>query len=120
MAEQLIPILRVTDARRAAEWYGQLGFQIEFEDQYSPEFPAYLGLARGKLALHLSERAGDATPDSLLYLQVDDVDKVAAELGVEVMETARAREIHLTDIDRNRIRIGTVPSGDPASGDEGD
>ena len=111
MAEQLVPILRVADARRAAQWYGQLGFEIEFEEQYSPEFPAYVGVAKGDLAIHLSERAGDATPDTLLYLFIDDVDKLAAELGVEVVETNRTREIHLTDLDRNRLRVGTkVPA----------
>jgi hypothetical protein len=107
MAEQLVPILRVADARRAAGWYGQLGFEIEFEEQYSPEFPAYIGVAKGDLAIHLSERAGDATPDTLVYLFVDDVDKLAAEMGVDVVETSRTREIHLTDLDRNRIRVGT-------------
>jgi catechol 2,3-dioxygenase-like lactoylglutathione lyase family enzyme len=119
MAEQLVPILRVADARRAAEWYGQLGFEIEFEEQYSPEFPAYVGVAKGDLAIHLSERAGDATPDTLLYFFVADVDKLAAEMGVEVVEAGRSREIHLTDLDRNRLRIATrvdaVAHGGPVS-----
>ena len=116
MAEQLVPILKTADARRAAEWYTKLGFSIDFEQQYSDEFPAYLGLSRGDLELHLSEHAGDATPDTLLYLYVDDVDALAAQLGAEVVESTRAREFQVTDLDGNRVRVGTrkeeaVPAG---------
>ena len=107
MAEQLVPILKVVDADRSAEWYARLGFSKEFEHRYSEQFPAYVGVARGDLAIHLSEHVGDATPDTLLYFWVDDVDSVAAEFGVDIIDEEWAREVHLTDPDGNRIRVGT-------------
>ena len=109
MVEQLVPILKVADTARAAEWYARLGFTKAFEQRYSEEFPGYVGLQRGDLALHLSERAGDATPDSLIYLVLDEasaVDSVAAEFGAEATDVDSAREVHLTDPDGNRVRVG--------------
>ncbi|MEL7210944.1 MAG: glyoxalase superfamily protein, partial [Actinomycetota bacterium] len=85
----------------------RLGFEVEFEHRYSEEFPGYVGIVRKGMALHLSEHVGDATPDTLVYMFVDDVDSLAAEFNVEVETEAWAREIQLTDPDGNRVRIGT-------------
>jgi catechol 2,3-dioxygenase-like lactoylglutathione lyase family enzyme len=105
MAEQLVPILKVADTARAEKWYSRLGFVREFEHRYSEEFPGYLGLLRGEVSLHLSEHPGDATPDTLLYFWVDDVDVVAREFDAEVIEQDWAREVHLSDPDGNRLRL---------------
>jgi predicted enzyme related to lactoylglutathione lyase len=105
MAEQLVPILKVADTARSVEWYARLGFAKEFEHRYSEEFPGYVGLVKGATAVHLSEQPGDATPDTLLYYWVDDVDAVAAEFGADVIEQEWAREVHLTDPDGNRLRV---------------
>lgn len=107
MVEQIVPILKVADAARSVEWYTRLGFEMEFEHRYSEEFPAYVGIMQNGSRLHLSEHVGDATPDTLVYMYVDDVDAVAAEFQVEVEEEAWAREVQLTDPDGNRLRIGT-------------
>ena len=42
-----------------------------------------------------------------MYLRIPGVDALASELGVEVVEQPSAREIHLSDPDGNRLRIGT-------------
>jgi predicted enzyme related to lactoylglutathione lyase len=105
MAEQLVPILKVADTSRAVLWYSRLGFVKEFEHRYSEEFPGYAGLLRGDVSLHLSEHPGDATPDTLLYFWVDDVDAVAKEFEAEVIEQDWAREVHLSDPDGNRLRV---------------
>ena len=87
MAEQLVPILKVADtARAAAAWYARLGFVEEFEHRYSDEFPGYAGVKKGEIEIHLSEHPGDATPDTLLYYWIDDVQLVAKEFGVELIE----------------------------------
>ncbi|MEM8923289.1 MAG: glyoxalase superfamily protein [Actinomycetota bacterium] len=117
MVETIVPILKVADAARAVEWYAKLGFEKEFEERYSDEFPGYVGITSGGASIHLSERVGDATPDSLLYLVVADVDSVAAAFGVAVVEQATGREIHLTDPDGNRLRVGTRIES-PADGAE--
>ncbi|EDX82864.1 hypothetical protein S7335_42 [Synechococcus sp. PCC 7335] len=108
MTEELIPIFRVADARETAKWYARLGFIIEGEHQFSPQFPLYLLLRRGLNALHLSEHEGDAQPDTLVYLYVNNIDEIAAEFSTEVKEQPWAREVHLSDPDGNRLRIGQL------------
>jgi len=108
MADEAIPILHVTDASQSAAWYERLGYTQEWEHRFEPSFPAFVSIARdGAARLFLSEHAGDATPDSLVYVRVPDVDEVANEFASEVIEQPWAREVHLTDPDGNRLRIGT-------------
>jgi len=104
--DELSPIFRVADGRRAAEWYGRLGFEVEGEHRFAPGLPLYLFLHRNGASLHLSEHTGDARPGTLVYLRVDDVDAIAAEFGVGVADQPWGREIKLTDPDGNRLRIG--------------
>ena len=103
-----MPIFRVADGYATAEWYRRLGFAVVGEHRFAPELPLYLFLRRGDQHLHLSEHAGDARPGTLVYLYVDDVDAIAAEFGVEIIDQPWAREIQLTDPDGNRLRVGTV------------
>lgn len=105
--EEVIPILRVVDAARAVAWYRRLGFEQEWEHRFEPQLPAFVAVARGSMRLFLSEHTGDARPDTLIYLRVDDVDRVAQEFGVEVEDAPWAREIELLDLDGNRLRLGT-------------
>lgn len=65
---------------------------------------------QGRGRLFPSEHRGDARPDTLVYLRVDNVDEVAAEFGMTVGEAPWAREIELRDPDGNRLRVGT-PTG---------
>ena len=104
-----MPIFRVADAREAAGWYERLGFAVVGEHRFAPDLPLYLFLRRGDdVWLHLSEHTGDATPGTLVYLYVDDVDAVSAEFGVPVSTQPWAREVELADPDGNRLRVGQV------------
>jgi catechol 2,3-dioxygenase-like lactoylglutathione lyase family enzyme len=105
--EEVIPILRVADAARAASWYRRLGFEQEWEHRFAPHLPAFVSVARGSVRLFLSEHTGDARPVTLVYLRVQDVDGIAAEFGLPVEEAPWAREVELQDPDGNRLRIGT-------------
>jgi len=107
MAEQMVPIFRVADAKETSKWYARLGFELEGKHRFGPDMPLYAFLNRGEVRLHLSEHKGDATPNTLVYFYVDDVDSVAKEFGVTVKEQPWAREVSLTDPDGNRLRIGT-------------
>lgn len=108
MAEELVPVFRVDDAREVVGWYARLGFEVIGEHQFEPGFPFYVFLRRGDVHLHLSEHTGDAPPGSVACFYVDDVDSIAAEFGVSVQSQPWAREIELTDPCGNRLRIGTV------------
>ncbi len=107
--EEIVPIFRVADAAAAAAWYERIGFRVVGEHRFAPDLPAYLFLERGDTQLHLSEHRGDAPPGSLAYLWVDDVDGVAAALGLPVRDQPWGREVEATDPDGNRLRIGTRP-----------
>jgi catechol 2,3-dioxygenase-like lactoylglutathione lyase family enzyme len=109
MDEEVIPILRVTNAAAAVAWYERLGFTKEWEHRYEPGFPAFVSVARGRARLFLSEHHGDARPDTLVYLRPGDVDAIAAEFGAPVEEMPWGRELHLRDPDGNRLRI--APNG---------
>lgn len=107
--EQAIPILRVDDASAAQQWYARLNYIKEWEFDSSP---AFVCIARnGGSRLFLSEHDTDASPDTLIYLEVDDLSVVGqAFVDAEVREFPWARELHLTDLDGNRLRVGeTVP-----------
>jgi catechol 2,3-dioxygenase-like lactoylglutathione lyase family enzyme len=106
--EEVVPVLRVEDAARAVAWYERLGFRKEWEHQFEPGFPWFVSIARGRVRIYLSEHTGDARPDTLIHLYVNDVDAIASEFGVIVDEEGLAgREIALTDADGNRLRIAT-------------
>ncbi len=109
--EQVVPVLRVEDAALAVAWYERLGFQKEWEHQFQPGFPWFVSIARGPIRLFLSEHTGDARPDTLIHLYVDDIDVVSAEFGVPVDEDGLAgRQCNLSDLDGNRLRIATPRS----------
>jgi len=105
--EEVIPILRVTDAASSVAWYERLGFHQEWVHRFEPDFPAFVSILRGRMRLFLSEHEGDARPDTLVYLRLADVDSIAKEFRVAVEEAPWAREIELRDPDGNRLRIGT-------------
>jgi catechol 2,3-dioxygenase-like lactoylglutathione lyase family enzyme len=107
VTEQVVPVLRADDAQRAVAWYERLGFTKTDEHRFEPGFPAFVTIDRGEIRLFLSEHTGDARPDTLVYMFVEDVDAIAREFGVEVEVAPWAREIELRDPDGNRLRIGT-------------
>ena len=90
MDEQVIPVLYVEDAARAVAWYDRLGFRKEWEHQFEPGFPWFVSVARGDVRLYLSEHKGDARPNTLVHLNVKDIDAVSEEFGIPVEEEGLA------------------------------
>jgi len=67
-----------------------------------------VSVARGRVRLYLSEHKGDAGPNTLIHLNVADIDAVAEEFGIPVDEQELAgRECDIEDPDGNRLRIAT-------------
>jgi catechol 2,3-dioxygenase-like lactoylglutathione lyase family enzyme len=107
--EDVVPVLRVRDARAAAKWYARLGFEVEWTHQFEPGLPLFLAIARDGWRLFLSEHTGDAPGPSLVYLTANDVNGIAAALGEEARDMPwGTRELWLTDPDGNRLRIGSL------------
>ena len=111
MAEEVVPVLYVEDAARTVAWYERLRFAKEWEHQFEPGFPWFVSVARGHVRLYLSEHKGDARPDTLIHLYLDDVDDVAKRFGTTVDEEGLAgRQCALVDPDGNRLRVATSRS----------
>ncbi len=106
--KEVIPVLYVEDADRAVAWYGRLGFHTQWKHQFEEGFPWFVSVARGRVRLYLSEHEGDARPNTLIHLNVADIDAVAQEFGIAVDEEGLAgRECDIEDPDGNRLRIAT-------------
>jgi catechol 2,3-dioxygenase-like lactoylglutathione lyase family enzyme len=106
--EEVIPVLYVEDAARAVAWYERLGFRKQWVHQFEPDFPLFVSVARGRVRLYLSEHKADARPNTLIHLNVEDIDAVSAEFGIPVEEEGLAgRECDLEDPDGNRLRVAT-------------
>ena len=107
---EVIPILRVASASTAVEWYAKLGFKQNWVHRFEPGLPAFVEISNGSMKLFLSEHTGDASPDTLLYIKVPDVDAFVAKLGNVVPEDVPElglRDCEVKDPDGNRLRIGS-------------
>lgn len=107
-----IPILRTFDEAKAREFYvGFLGFALDWEHRFEPGLPLYCQVSREGCRLHLSEHHGDATPGSALRIEVDDLDRLHAELAASQYKYARpgiqqqpwGRDMSVSDPFGNRL-----------------
>ncbi len=81
MLQTNIPILRIFDVAKAKEFYiDWLGFTIEWEHQFEPGTPYYIGIKKDNIQLHLSEHHGDATPGSKVYITCTAIEDYCKEL----------------------------------------
>ena len=110
MEAQAIPVLHVADAAAAVAWYERLGFTEQWVHRFEPGCPAFVSIARDRARLFLSEHRGDARPDTLVGLNVSDVDAVVAEFGRPDSEPPYGCELELRDLDGNRLRISRPAS----------
>ena len=111
-----IPVLHVTSSAAAEEFYcNRLGFRRRFAYRADPARPdpCYMGVARDGVWLHLSFFSGDGVSGGVVYLAVEDVNSLHAELvakGVPidtgpVDQTWGNREMYVKGADRNSIRF---------------
>lgn len=90
MLKSVTPVLRIFDVAKALEFYvAFLGFEEKWRHQLEPDAPTYLGLERDGFHLHLTEHFGDATPGSQLRFEVDDVQRLCADLNAKAYRSAR-------------------------------
>jgi catechol 2,3-dioxygenase-like lactoylglutathione lyase family enzyme len=111
-----IPVLRVASSRAAEDFCcNRLGYRREFAyrvDESRPD-PCYMGFTRDGTWLHVSSFSGDGVSGGVVYLLVEDVDALHAELvarGVRigtgpVDQTWGNREMYVSDPDGNSIRF---------------
>lgn len=105
--EGMVPILHVADARASIAWYAQLGFDVEAEHTFGPDWPLYVRLRCGPAQLHLSEHRLDGGPVTHVYLYVEDVDSTIPAGSVAENCPWGMREARPTDPDGNEVRVGS-------------
>lgn len=78
--QRTIPMLFIADYNEAKAFYVDwLGFKIDWEFRYGPEFPVYMQISRDGLLLHLTEHEGDNPPGIKCHVDVDDLDALVCE-----------------------------------------
>ena len=116
---ETVPIIRILDIAKAHEFYlGFLGFKVDWEHRYGDNFPLYTQVSRGKIRLHLSEHAGDASPGSCTVVYMEGIAAFHAELiatnyrymkpGLE--DQGGRLEVQVTDPFSNRLRFMQLTS----------
>lgn len=97
--EPAIPMLRVFDEALARDFYvGYLGCTWDWESRGAATDPLYAQVSRGSLRLHLTAHYGDGTPGTHLFVPVEGLDALHAEL-------------HAHEASFSRPGIETVPWG---------
>jgi catechol 2,3-dioxygenase-like lactoylglutathione lyase family enzyme len=120
---RVVPILKVTDIRRAIDFYSTLGFIMDFSYSASPDGPTYVGVSLDGNQMHLSTFAGDGLAGQATYCYVEDVDALFEkflERGLKtpgnpdspveegpVNQTWGMRELYVRDPDGNTLRFGS-------------
>lgn len=115
-AQQVMPTLRISDyATRKAFYVEKLGFQIDWEHRFKPDFPVFMQVSRSGLAFFLTEHKGDCPAGGLVHLYVPDVDAWYADFqkrGAPVQEPPNEglqglRSMVVRDPDGNKISVHT-------------
>ncbi|QEL24810.1 VOC family protein [Bosea sp. F3-2] len=110
-----IPILRIFDEAKAKEFYLDfLGFTMDWDHRFALNMPLYMQVSRSGLKLHLSEHHGDASPGSTVFVWMEGIDALHAELigkrysysrpGIEE-DGPGGRTLQVPDPFGNRIRF---------------
>jgi catechol 2,3-dioxygenase-like lactoylglutathione lyase family enzyme len=116
MLELAVPVIRVSDSKTAEAFYcGGLGFRVAaaWRPDGAKSDPCYMTLVRDGAQLHVHSFQSGASGESAVYVFVDDIDALYAELvakGLAVQapidQSWGTREIGLRDADRNIVTFG--------------
>lgn len=118
--ERTCPVLRIFDEALARDFYLDfLGFGLDWEHRFGPNFPLYAQVSRAGLILHLSGHHGDASPGAAVFVTTRGVDAYRDALvakddkhmkpGIE--EQPWGRVMSVTDPFGNRIHFCEPPEG---------
>jgi catechol 2,3-dioxygenase-like lactoylglutathione lyase family enzyme len=124
MLESAMPLLHVSNAQAAVDFYAGLGFRIEFAHgphvgPASPHAdPCYMGLSRDGVWIILSSFSGDGVAGGVVNFHLDDVDALYDEfaddgIAVDLTPTDQTwgtREMYVRDPDRNCLRFIAQPT----------
>ena len=112
--QQVSPVFRMFDEAAAKYFYLDfLGFKLDWEHRFEENAPLYCQVSRRGFVLHLSGHHGDASPGSVAYLTMDQIEVFHRELiaknykymkpHIEAMPWGKHMQV--TDPSQNRIRF---------------
>ena len=111
--QRVIPALRITNYQRSKAYYVErLGFKVDWEHQFQPDFPVFASVVRDGMQLYLTEHSGDCKVGGLVHFLIPDVDawyREFKEKGATVSEAPNDdlgfRNMTVTDPDGNQLRF---------------
>lgn len=116
-----VPVLRIFAEDLARAFYVDwLGFAVDWEHRFHAGAPLYMQVTRSGVTLHLSEHHGDACPGSTVFVPVEGLDALHAELGAKSYRYARpgiepvdwGRQMRIADPFGNTLRFTEQRSGE--------
>ncbi len=112
---EVIPVLRIFSVDKAMEFYlGYLGFREDWRADTDGGPPLFLQVSRGGIRLRLSEHYGDGCPGAAIFIQMQGVVELHAELTAKQYAYMRpglydgalgAKQVTVTDPFGNRIHF---------------
>ncbi len=119
--QRVVPALRITDYDRSKAFYvDRLGFRVEWEHRFEPNFPVFMAVARDGMQIYLTEHSGDCQVGGLVHFLIEDVNAWYREFtarGVQLTELPNNDlgflNMTVTDPDGNQLRF-MEPSKDTA------
>lgn len=85
-----IPVLRSFSEEKTREFYIDfMGFKVNWEHRFEPDTPLYFEIERSGATIHLSEHYGDAAPGTTIFIRIDDIATLHAELNAKNFRHAR-------------------------------
>jgi catechol 2,3-dioxygenase-like lactoylglutathione lyase family enzyme len=111
--QRVIPALRITNYERSKAYYvGTLGFTVEWEHRFEPNFPVFMSISRDGMKMNLTEHRGDCQVGGLVHFVIPDVDAWHAEFQTRGAIVAEApnddlgfRNMTIKDPDGNQLRF---------------
>ena len=119
----IAPFLKCSDIKSSLNFYTNLlDFNVVQAPDLDPEafMSMYAYLKREESFIHLSQHAGDGVFGNVIYVQVNNIDKIYSaflNMGLKIQETSGItmepveqtwgmKEFYVADPDGNRIRFG--------------
>jgi hypothetical protein len=109
----VIPVLRIFSVEKAHEFYlGFLGFKLDWEHRFGPDFPVHMQVSRGPFLIHLTEHYGGPSPGGHVFVEMRGIDELHRELTEKAYRYMRpgiedapwgARTLTVTDPFANKI-----------------
>jgi len=104
--QRVVPALRITNYDRSKSFYVEkLGFRVEWEHRFEPDFPVFMAVSRDGMEIYLSQHSGDCQVGGLVHFVIDDVNAWCREFT--------ARGVRLTEPPNNDIGFLNMTVTDP-------